>query len=331
MLFGNDEYEVALASDCQRLARQGSGNVSYGPLARLMIVRRTVDTLSAARLSDAEVLVAMIIVDTTDRAMAYPQMHLRGGLNCVYMTDQGASRHILISHSSGTCDPGQASPGSPSLPVTTVDHPPADVPVTTRWHEGVAGRAGGPSRVQPYFGIACPTESTPHGAWCEPGPPDITDRELPLSSNSAHPKGRRVMGWYDRQILADVPTTGGPVRSGIDGSIVPHPDLSTYTGSMYQTDWRTVATVEMASSSPKYENGYGLKTGVNQLQLRLIGGSWAARMIDQNSDIFTNLKVIQAHTNMTFIAAARWGWSDQDEVMWIPCLQGCCEVSSGFF
>ena len=28
MLFGNDEYEVALASDCQRLARQGSGMVS---------------------------------------------------------------------------------------------------------------------------------------------------------------------------------------------------------------------------------------------------------------------------------------------------------------
>lgn len=317
--FGDEPDEV-LYNDCQRLIKAGPGGLEYGPLAMILSYSRVLDTLSVARLAVAEVLVAAIAIDAVEGDPSYPSLRLQGGLNCAYLTEMGGARHVIMEHTTaGFCNPNGSS-GGPHLTVSTApNQDPVEIPSTARWEEGSTA-----SQVQAYFGMKCPD------GWCEVGPTSLASREPPIGNPPADPVQRRVKGWYDRQFLADIGPTG-PFRSAVNGSIVPHEQLGSYTPGQFKSGWRTVAFVELDGTIAKYQNDYGMIMGRNELQLMIDPtNNWVARVIDPNGAIFTQLKVVQAHKHTDLIPAARWGWSDDDEVMWIRCLEGCCEVSNEF-
>jgi hypothetical protein len=302
-------------NDCQRLSRPGGPNGQYGPLAYLLPYSAVLDTLTKARLNEADVLVAAILVDTAENVTAYPELHLRGGLNCAYLRGSGNSMRVRILRLGATpeCDPDATTNGAPQLNVYVHAVALSDVPSVGRWEEGMVG-----ATTQPYFGIRCPA------GWCEVGPASLV-REPPLASSGA--KQVRIKGWYDRQILAHIDNNGQLARSGVVGTIIPDEDLGTYEVSDFKAGWLPVAIVEMGATVQKYEKAFGLKQGRNRLELTIdVNGGWKGRITAADGKEFA-VKIVPAHLHHDPAAVARWGWWENDETMWVRCAYGCCQVS----
>ena len=97
-----------------------------------------------------------------------------------------------------------------------------------------------------------------------------------------------------------------------------------------------------ANPPVKKKHPWGLRPGVNYLGLRhlvegpgqcVAGGNetcWRAAIVDFGGSQMQVLRVsgLQIHPGAPQPGVTRWFWTTADEVVWIPCSEGCCTIET---
>ncbi|MGH7523384.1 MAG: hypothetical protein ACREK8_03675, partial [Gemmatimonadales bacterium] len=290
------------------------------------------------------------------------------GFNCLYMfgaRDGSATTlhaFMLPVAKQEDCDhdraPDYGGHGSPAKPLDVVPGVP-DIQYHTGDYPPVARWDWDPAAHEEYIGLGCLT------AWCE-----IGNKNLHLSkvySDPGHPTNQRrvfeVKGWYDEEYLAvdDGTNSGTIVPSGVVGTLVPDPDLATYSianGDFDGQKWPTVATAYISEGPSNYATKLNLRPALvtsgpaNVIALCKgdattcgvpssvdntacfakssdvwFGKPWYARIISARGDTAYRCVIRRPHDGVTIPGMARWHWKNDDQVGWIKCDAGCCEVT----
>lgn len=273
----------------------------------------------------APVLVAVVDVET-----ALPSgnpLGLTVGANCVFLqknpTGPNQWRGAVSPASGGSC----GAIGTPALPVA--DHPEAK---KASWFTPSARVEFNEANNDLVVGVRCSDR------WCNVG--TATDLSLP-SSVGGHPFSRRIKGRHDRQRLA-APSGSSLRATRIVATIVPDDDINARPLSYYTSGYRQAAVVNVEDpagelGATKYGAAgtgkrWGFAVGDNIIGLRYDASAnvWHVAVINGAGTVLHELKLVrrETHFGVPIPATARWLWSAADEIMWLPCSDGCCSVDA---
>jgi hypothetical protein len=320
---------------------------AYGPIA-CVAARQDLDKLNSTAFSNPT-LVAVVWVDPGPLNAAYSQLNLQNGFNCVYVQrlstgsapitepipalgnatgrSDGRWRGYVVPAHASVCDPVGPSSQLQALALdadgtTGTDYPPvARFMILNNW--------------KPAIGVRCGP------AWCVVGTP--SSAMLPAPAHVARVVGsagrQRTMfvvpGWYDEQQVA-VPASGTPpLTPSLKASIVPDPDLDSYTTTAnFDTGFVRVAVVYFQDNpAAKYLDSYQFHLGSlhpDTLYIRHITTGtphWIARV---NNTGLRYFRVMRTPHPPHITGTARWAWQDNDEIIWARCDEGCCLVDSNW-
>lgn len=232
-----------------------------------------------------------------------------------------------------------------------LDYVGPDYPQVARWDWD-------PKSKTQYIGIGCET------GWCEIGKGPFSPSSAYDAGQTTPKKQRRVLevkGWYDEEALAVKGASGTLVPSGVVGTLVADPDLDDLHVADFAT-WKRVATVALSGPLPSYENKLNLQVApvnsrtVNTIELckgdptqcRIPSGVnvdltacktapdhpwqvdnyWYARITSSQTHRQQYRCVLRReHPGLAIPGIVRWRWKEDDQVGWIKCDAGCCEVT----
>jgi hypothetical protein len=311
----------------------------YGPMANVYVQPYWGSFYHIGQINahgDSTVLAAVIWVDPptppANLPKVYTDLGLKPELNCLYLRHtlgnpmQGWTG-LMVPGSTVTGCPRPTPPASPTvLPVRALNLGFTrfeDYPAVARFEE-LGGRT--------LIGLKCLT------AWCQIGPNTPPEVAPHLSAPGA-PTTRawRVNGWYDDQTIA-AKNQAGAVVARIRASVVPVENLETLTTAEFAAGWVQVATVWMSATPPVgslYQQDWKLERGLNKLYLRYDPtkpptGQWRAALRGPNGN-WTNDDIPverHAHYDLLVPGTARWRFVSTDEIIWVRCDQGCCQVDA---
>jgi hypothetical protein len=290
------------------------------------------------------ILVAMVSVEplrSESVPRTYGLLHLvADSLNCVWLsygaTPQGTKWQAYVSHVAwdkpcdrsgrmlGPLDVGRDYGGPDSA------YPPV-------------ARFGAARDSQPLLGLRC------LAAWCEIGPRGF--QHVPLAFNPQKPL-ETVKGWFDEQDLAD--EIGNRWVPVVHASIVPVPNVDALPPQAFDTGQVHVATINLASAPPagsKYAR-WGLVQGENLLYLSRVaiagattgttpgaGGaptqaSWRTFLGQPGMQMANRTPwdsvIRMPHWDADVPGTARFRWTIEDDGVWVPCGQACCQAEGPF-
>jgi hypothetical protein len=314
----------------------------------------------ARKFNARPVLVAVIDIKDPTRLKENP-LHLSGSTNCVYLyhakgSGDAAGWSAAVTQPQDPAKPekGCAEPASTplSLPVAAVGGSPGDVAPAARFVDAL--NEGGTIKYdhETLVGVKCGL------GWCEIG----------HSTISAPPSGviggtqATIKAWHDEQQLWKKDATGKLVASGIRSSIIPVNNIDDQDASDYETpdanhyipvaqvffppgvDQTTLNTAGYGTTTPTGKtHAWNFHPGINYVGLRhLAEGSgkcvvvkdketcWRAAIVEVTGAFVSSLRVsgMQVHEGVPQPGSARWFWTPADEVVWIPCSEGCCTVET---
>ena len=288
----------------------------------------------------------------------YPPLGIRPGVNCLYVFPARngphglSARMVPVGVGAQQCAQSYApAMGGTELLVYSkrmpMDHP-NDYPAVARWDWD-------PATATQYIGIRCGAR------WCEIGQRTGFTRSPTHLYPITDRKERRVFavkGWHDEQWLARQGIAGlfpQPYR----GTIVPVKNLADFDATTFGTPrWVDVARVAVAPHDPVYETKFHFTTAampglMNKIALcqgrfadclasvpgtptraepRCPAGTtpnWWARITNTKGETHYNCVTRRPHVGLTMPGTARWLWDDDDELIWIECDEGCCQVHRG--
>jgi hypothetical protein len=221
------------------------------------------------------------------------------------------------------CNTSSASNAKTLDVVQFSDSPTDSIPRAARFIEG--------KDMMSFFGVKCAT------GWCIIGPNPNGELQPAvhagaLSATSGPKRGRRTDDplWFDEQHLA-LPDSAEPNRlvPGFRASIVPDTGLQNKSRD-YANKWYPMAHVYAPSAPPpKYQDGFGLRAGWNELRMRQINGIWFAMFVSADGTTHVRDILPMAHTFGDIPGTVRFDWVSLDDWVWVPCLDGCCLVQDG--
>lgn len=134
---------------------------------------------------------------------------------------------------------------------------------------------------------------------------------------------------WDEQVLAVGPA--GALKPGKAlAVIVPDPNIGSYTDSAFAADLQPVARVWMSDTEKHYAGTLNFGKGWNTIKIQKDStGQWFAEIVDSLGKI-KNKKVNWYSSTVAEgpPPVARWAWSDADEMGWVRCSFGCCEITA---
>lgn len=203
------------------------------------------------------------------------------------------------------------------------DSPTDSVPRAARFIEG--------KNMMSFLAVKCAS------GWCVIGPNPNAEMQPAahagaFSATSGPKQGRRTDDalWFDEQHLA-VPDPAQPNRlvPSFRASVVPDTGLQNPSRD-YQNKWYPMAHVYAPSSPPqKYQDGFGLRTGWNEIRMRQINGIWFAMFVSADGTTHVRDILPMAHTFGETPGTVRFDWVKYDDWVWVPCSDGCCLVQDG--
>lgn len=333
---------VAEYDDEQRFRIGAAGNQQYGPFAGVYATPWLANYTSSRSFTAFWVNVAFVHIDTTSGASlppAYQRLQLEAGDNCMFVhyndTTAVWQAAVMGPNSSGVC----AQEDVPNPPITAR---PIDIaidpqsatpgqlpPPVTRFIEGNADST--------FVGVRCGDQ------WCVLGASSAGEIPAPshggFNSASSRSKGK---GWFDDQHLGFLPQIPKPkiTMSNQTASIIPADNLGGISLVQYKSKWQFVATVYMHPklvmpgkySKSAAAQGYGLRGKDNRLWIRdsvAPSGTetWQATFGKRPGN--QRYPVTMTPHPYYVPPTARWRWRDDDEQMWVACMQGCCMVRAG--
>ena len=285
------------------------------------------------------------------------------GFNCLYMwisiegSDTTRNAYMQPVRAEGACNvdrspnrlpanahPLKVYPRTPDAALTGNDYP-----EVARWDWD---RAAGVE----YISIGCLS------AWCEIGAAPLTESPR-YTADPALPKAERrvlaVKGWYDEEVLAIDNGGGTLVPSHVTGTLIPDAklgDLHINNGD-FHAKWPTVARAVLSASLTKYVHKLNLQPGLvaggpyNVIALcegdavacsvpkidetactakssdPWFGHPWYARIISATGDTAYRCVIRRPHDHVNIPGMVRWRWNNKDQIGWIKCDAGCCEVT----
>jgi hypothetical protein len=335
-----DTIHVALADsissipefhDCQRLlvhvkaSKNGPASLQYGPL---------VGVWASAALNDWEdtdfenaAIPTVQVIDYND--LPYVELGIGHGHNCLYLRSvAGAwSARMKQQEYTNAC-PAIADADFAALPPLNVTRIPPrvehkdSIPPVARWDWD-------PVHERHFIGVKCGR------AWCEVG-------KAAFASSPTYPPTaatQHIKGWYDEQQLA----LPGAVHlnPGRQARIIPVSGLANLTAADFHcgascprtAGWVPVATALYNDTGDAiYATKMNLHAGrTAQISMRSMDSSgtiiWQSRIISQKDTAYKKVFRVDHH-GFNIPATARWFWRENDEMMWIKCLAGCCSVTS---
>jgi hypothetical protein len=253
--------------DCQRLITSDS---QYGPLVAVFAAFN-LDTLIArldsnnahhlfhpgTTITQAETVGEILNLGPE----TYAELGIPPGFSCLRLYYKDSTRKAKIQpvgNEDSKClsafDPVEDGTGLSELDVkpkpTRELSDMTQYPAVARWDWDAAG-------LQQYIGIKCEAR-----LWCEVGRSGFTQSNAdldPSTSTTPEAKVRRIKGWYDEQQL-DIPGTepGKFVPSTVLATIIPHPDLVTFTKGKYDNEtWVLTGYVALDKDNLYYKNKFG--------------------------------------------------------------------------
>lgn len=303
----------------------------------------------------------------------YGPLGIQPGFNCLYLSAVGEWRATVLPVTDAEeCmqhrNPADLRGTSLEVRRTRVKAiGDGDYPPVARWDWD-------PARAEQYIGVKCGI------AWCEIGANGFQTsqahtRQIQRTTDATSPLGLlwlklfkssllrqqrvwRVKGWYDEQHLA-IPDASGKIRPGAArGTVVPHPDLSTYRNEKaFSGTWKVVAYFLIDQPSLAYQGkllltpqrearttlalckGTANACGVTnppppRTQEEWWGGwlkdSWWGKVASSDGQVLYRRVVRRKHPEEVrgrVPATARWRWHPFDEEIWVYCPQGCCEAT----
>jgi len=291
----------------------------------------------------------------------YDRLGIKPNFNCLYLYDSAALKAVMVP-----VDMAEASCGQVIDPIS-VDGTRLHVRVTRRMglvaadYPGVARWDVNPATGATYIGMACAPD-----VWCEIGsgiastPTGIAGNySRQYESASQDTKVRRVIevkGWYDEQQLAILDAAGRPVPSGFVATMIPHPDLDSYTDASFSAGtWLPAATIVIRRQIDKYKHSLNLDPSVAPPWMKVNNGflcrgilkqcipdpaqrthlklacldpqsvNWYAKVVSVKGDVmFRCISYYHHQTQSPIPGTVRWAWFDTDEGGWWRCPNGCC-------
>jgi hypothetical protein len=257
-------------------------------------------------------------------------LQLSPRLNCLYLRNTGTD---VMTGWDAFVVPGNSDSRCPRPPADAIRLPvsarnlgfnnSADYPAVARFEE-IGGKT--------LIGIKCLNR------WCEIGP-TVAEESPPHLAASGAGSSRvwHVKGWYDDQTIV-AKDAGGAVVGRFRASIIPVENLETLTSVHYRSAWRHVATIWASQAPPPtslYATDWKLKRGLNKLWLRHFPSrppreQWRAALQGPDST-WTNTSIPvnrHAHHDVLVPGTARWRFVFTDEIIWVRCDQGCCQVDA---
>lgn len=351
---------------------EGTANVTEAPVA-------TPEALEGEQ--DAGLGYAVAEVYNWD-AKPYEPLAIQPGFSCLYLWRAPAAptnweaKMIPLGKNPAPClEPVsvarlKAGPGTPLLvrPVSFPGMKADDVPPVARWDREPLADGNH------YIGLRCGAQ------WCEIGSmaanatalgggSDFTPspaasasveaqvlpgfEEMPTTLNlgpapsSMKDRVFAVKGWYDQQELA-LYQSGKLVRSGVVGTIIPHPGLDLLSGAgplsdPFASKWIPAAYIHVDGD---YDgNRLKLQRGVNRLWICRGTAAdchvdplppcaaatspsteawWGKLEMARERAVRFSCIVQDDNPGVIPAGAARWRWLETDETTWVRCSTGCC-------
>jgi len=298
-----------------------------------------------------------IIVDF-DR-VGYAPLGIQPGVNCLYVYPAAGTPHGLgatlvpVGTRASDCAKGfsRSLTGTELLVFSRrmpLDHP-NDYPPVARWDWDAAS-------MTQYIGIRCGPR------WCEIGRKEGFTRSATHLYPIPDRKERRVFavkGWHDEQWLAR-PGIAGLYPRPFRGTLVPVKNLADFDSVTFRNPaWTDVARVAISPHDPVYESKFHLTTSSMPLKMNRVAlchgsfdqcraadpsvpattraptcaatttNTWWARITNTHGEKFFHCVTRRPHRGITMPGTARWLWEDDDELIWVECDEGCCQVHRG--
>jgi hypothetical protein len=338
----NSGLESMTLHDAQKVVFPQAGG--YGALYRATLTSETADPVLPG---DANHVATVEVVGTPHAESPYRQ-----GFTCVYMsrTTSGVSA-LLTPATESTCAPPEDAYESLMVRVVREKRPNEVVLPSVRWHSA-------PDGTRLVLGLSCMDD------WCaigEDGAGFEADKANPLFGHND--KNHFSPAMYDDQLLAI--GTAGNLRPGrMRARVYPHRDLEEVADDEFEDEWVPVATIEIqrgnpadfASASSQYQGNWDLKTSNGadlrpgpldriDVWLRRDGERWSGRFKGPKGSFShrfvvkrmdpqavtkareTETRTIELVRRHGPLGSARWGWSEEDETVWVRCGSGCCELT----
>ena len=211
------------------------------------------------------------------------------------------------------------------------DVPPAVRLVSTNGSSGLA------------LGIKCAK------LWCEIGVTAASYKKA--LSDGAYPgagKKARIKGWHDEQELWMWGTGGKLVPSTIYASVIPDEQIEDHDEAYYSrgsaNDFYPAVTVFIPPGtslgksgygddpnpySPNNKKGWGFSPGANVIGLHFDGKLWTAALLKPGqAPVPLKVSSYMDHPSIPLPGTTRWYWTTKDEIIWMPCAEGCCTVET---
>lgn len=360
LTISRDQTTVPEFNDCQRFPEPGDLS-NYGPLVGIFASATLVSDMQAIvdLASQNNPLRAIAVAQIVDWGGIgkgdYDPLNIsrnKFGFNCLYMwVTAPGSFHAAVTwvEDERMCvdkrDFTMIPPDS-TLEVLRLQAPPsplADYPPVARWDWDA-------TRKQQFIGIAC------LDGWCEIAKKGHVTSPSYASASSS--KQFKIKGYYDEEFLAVMDPNGKLVVSPVVGTVMPSPELATLNESIRSfqpvggsAPWPVVAYSSLSGPVPSYKTklnyDVGDVMGGRFNMVALCAGSradcgvpktvkecapgtkdpWWAKVTTASGNISYRCVIRRTHPGMIIPDIVRWRWLDTDQIGWIKCPEGCCELT----
>jgi hypothetical protein len=292
----------------------------------------------------------------------YQPLGIGPGFNCLYMYRANrqwqASMHHLPANQY-VCDDvvlGPPPPADKGLEVHQASgagpgYIETDYPPVARWDWD-------PDSLEQYISIKCAP------VWCEIGDAGFRPSQVVTATTSFPPnepgvpgevtlpttrrRTAEIRGWYDYQQLAVATGTGSIRPSPVFGRLYPHKTLfQRNLLSDFSNPVQRWVPVAYAVVDADYQSRLRFDRGMNRIALCVgtrefcqipagtpmpasctAASGWWAKIESRPTLPRYTCVTRRDHSGLgiTIPGVARWRWDEDDESVWIRCLEGCCEL-----
>jgi hypothetical protein len=295
-----------------------------------------------------KVLVAVIDV-ANPQALVKNPLKLGPGPNCLWLTNTAGSAearnwvaYMTQLDATGACSTDFSAVHQLAASAIPRGGKDETVPPTVRFFDSAADQNNDVPDGATLIGVKCGR------LWCEVG---TAVYKPPMNDPGDNSQAATVKGWHDEQQLW-MHDASGLVPSKVWAKVTPVADIADVTTIDYSNGYRRAVTVFIpptVSNADLQASGYGdtpnanwpkkkgwrLKPGPNYIGLHYDTPTktWSASLIDANNSPLNggmlNVSSYMDHPSIPLPGTTRWYWTDLDDVIWMPCAEGCCTVDSG--